>query len=49
VKDPPAVRLHPNLAELYARQVAALHKALADPATRNEALEITGGRSCGCW
>jgi len=37
----PAPRLHPNLAELYARQVAALHEALADPATRDEALEIT--------
>ena len=39
----PAPRLHPNLAELYARQVAALHEALADPATRDEALEITRG------
>jgi hypothetical protein len=37
----PAPRLHTNLAELYAVQVARLHEALADPATRDEALEIT--------
>jgi hypothetical protein len=36
-------RLHPNFAEFYAREVAALHEALADPATRDEALEITRG------
>jgi site-specific DNA recombinase len=41
--EAPAPRLHPSLAELYARQVAALHEALADPATRDEALEITRG------
>jgi site-specific DNA recombinase len=36
----PAPRLHPNLAELYRQKVADLRAALADPATRTEALEI---------
>lgn len=41
---PPApVRLHPNLAELYRQRVAALHHALADPATRDEALGLVRG------
>jgi site-specific DNA recombinase len=40
--SPPAsVRLHPNLAQLYREKVAQLHLALADPATRAEALELT--------
>ena len=39
----PAPRLHPNLAELYRRKVADLQTALADPATRTEALEILRG------
>ncbi|MCZ8104298.1 MAG: recombinase family protein [Burkholderiales bacterium] len=37
---PSPVRLHPNLAELYRRKVAALHEALRDPNTQAEALEI---------
>jgi len=36
----PAPRLHPNLAELYRQKVANLQDALADPATKEEALEI---------
>jgi site-specific DNA recombinase len=37
---PPAPRLHPNLAEIYRRKVENLAKALRDPATHSEALEI---------
>src|SRR5262249_8482925 len=37
---PPAPRLHPNLAELYKRKVAALAAALKDPNTRDEAVTI---------
>jgi site-specific DNA recombinase len=36
----PPVRLHPNLAELYRERVAELHTALADAASRTEALEL---------
>jgi hypothetical protein len=32
--------LHPNLANLYREKVAALHAALADPATKDEAFTI---------
>ncbi len=32
--------LHPNLAEVYRERVAALHEALADPATKDEAFSI---------
>jgi hypothetical protein len=39
----PAPRLHPNLAELYRQKVANLQEALADPATRTEALNILQG------
>ena len=39
----PVLRLHPNLAELYRQKVADLRAALADPATRAEALEILRG------
>jgi site-specific DNA recombinase len=39
----PAPRLHPNLAELYRQKVAALHEALAEPATRDEALGVLRG------
>ena len=35
----PAPRLHPSLAEDYRRRVASLHEALADAATRTEAVE----------
>ncbi len=35
--------MHPNLAELYRRKVERLHEAIADPATRTEALEILRG------
>lgn len=37
---PEPVRLHPNLAELYRRQIEALHRALIHPATRDEAFAI---------
>ena len=39
----PAPRLHPNLAELYARKVETLHQSLSDPAIRHEALEVLRG------
>jgi hypothetical protein len=39
----PMPRLHPNLAELYRRQVERLHTALADEAIRTEAIEILQG------
>ncbi|GLR65407.1 hypothetical protein GCM10010909_00850 [Acidocella aquatica] len=32
--------LHPNLAEIYHEKVAALHTALAEPATKDEAFSI---------
>jgi transposase InsO family protein len=34
------VRLHPNLAVIYKRKVAALHELLSDAATSTEAIEI---------
>ena len=37
---PTPPRIHPNLAELYRRKVAELHRALEDPSLRNEALTI---------
>lgn len=42
VSEPPPspVRLHPNLAEAYRIKVAALHEALEDEETRDEAFEI---------
>jgi site-specific DNA recombinase len=40
---PPAVRLHPNLAQVYRAKVERLHEALADPALRDEALGILRG------
>lgn len=39
----PTLRIHPNLAELYRRKVAALQDALVDSATRDEALQILRG------
>ena len=33
-------RLHPNVAELYRKKVASLQDALADPATKTEAIQI---------
>ncbi|HSR72656.1 MAG TPA: hypothetical protein VLL72_09780 [Kiloniellales bacterium] len=39
----PVPRIHPNLAEVYRRKVADLHEALADPACRDEALNILRG------
>jgi site-specific DNA recombinase len=38
--EPPNIRLHPNLAGLYRDKVAALERALADPAIKVEAAEI---------
>ena len=45
IADAPAtaLRLHPNLAEVYRRKVANLQDALADPGTQTEALEILRG------
>jgi hypothetical protein len=40
---PPPLRLHPNLAQLYRQRVADLHKALADPEHRAEAVELIRG------
>jgi site-specific DNA recombinase len=37
---PSPVRLHPNLSELYRKQVDKLHQALAHPSTRDEAFAI---------
>ena len=39
----PAPILHPNLAELYRRQVENLHEALNAPDSRTEAAEILRG------
>jgi site-specific DNA recombinase len=39
----PAIRLHPNLADVYRRKVEALQEAVADPATGTEALEAVRG------
>ena len=38
--EPEPTRLHPNLAEVYRQKVAALHKAPADEASRDEAFEL---------
>jgi hypothetical protein len=38
--EAPAPLIHPNLAELYRRQVAQLHEALQDPATHGEAFDL---------
>ncbi len=35
----PEPLIHPNLAEVYRRKVAALHGALADPASRDETFD----------
>jgi DNA invertase Pin-like site-specific DNA recombinase len=40
---PAPLRLHPNLAELYRRNVAELHTALAAPELRTAALELIRG------
>jgi site-specific DNA recombinase len=39
----PTPRLHPNLANVYARKVARLEEALNDPGTRAEAAEALRG------
>ena len=36
-------RLHPNVAEIYRKRVGSLQDALADPATKAEAIEILRG------
>ena len=38
-----APRLHPNVAEIYRKRVGSLQDALADPATKTEAIEILRG------
>src|SRR5919106_1330984 len=40
---PSPIRLHPNLADIYRAKVAELHRALEDPAIRDEALHILRG------
>ncbi len=35
--------LHPNLANIYRNKIAALHEALADPSTKDEAFSIIRG------
>jgi hypothetical protein len=37
--EPDRTLVHPGLAEIYRRKVAALHEALEDEATRDEAME----------
>ena len=44
---PPAVRLHPNLAEIYRKKVAELAATLADPEIRAPALESIRSRITG--
>jgi hypothetical protein len=39
-REPPKIRLHPNLAGLYREKVAALEQALADPVIKAEAAEV---------
>ncbi len=41
--QPPTLRLHPRLAEVYADKVARLEEALNDPAIKTEAAEIMRG------
>jgi site-specific DNA recombinase len=38
--EPDRVLIHPGLAEVYRRKVAALHEALEDKTTREEAMEL---------
>ena len=38
--EPPKIHLHPNLPGLYRDKVAALERALADPAIKAEAAEV---------
>jgi hypothetical protein len=40
VATAPAPLIHPNLAEVYRRRVAALHEALHEPASRDEAFDV---------
>src|SRR5262249_39548151 len=40
---PPTPRLHPSLAEIYARKVAQLDEVLNDPETQAEAAEVLRG------
>lgn len=39
VSTAPAPLIHPNLAEIYRQKVAALHEALTNPASRDEAFD----------
>jgi site-specific DNA recombinase len=38
--EPDRTLVHPGLAEIYRRKIAALHEALEDEATRDEAMEL---------
>ena len=40
VEAPPAIAIHPNLAELYRRRVADLEKLLLDPELGSEAMDL---------
>ena len=40
---PPAPRLHPNLAQRYRERVERLHESVANPAIRQEAVELLRG------
>lgn len=37
--EPPALRLHPSLTDLYREKIADLAAALSDPAVRLQAIE----------
>jgi hypothetical protein len=41
--EPDRTLLHPGLAEVYRRKVAALHEALVDEENREEAMELIRG------
>ncbi len=43
-REPPRVRLHPNLAGVYREKVAALAQALANPSIKVEAAEVVRGQ-----
>jgi site-specific DNA recombinase len=40
VATAPAPLIHPNLAEVYRQKVAAMHEALPDPGSRDEAFDV---------
>jgi site-specific DNA recombinase len=42
-QQPTSIRLHPNLAQVYRRQVERLQQALNDPEIRDEAIQLLRG------